>query len=204
MICSNRVPDHTTVSRFRVRHEAALARLFTQILGMCARAGLVSVGVVALDGTAISADASREATRSHEAIRQEVERMLGEAAEVDAREDELYGQARGDELPPELVDRRSRLERLRRCREELEAEQAKAQADYEANLRWRAVWEAEHGRKLESGRACSPGETEPRTGLPLSSPNAHVLNASGASTNAGTTVVATSPSSPRCSKAERG
>lgn len=156
VICSNRVPDHTTIARFRVRHEAALARLFTQVLGLCARAGLVSVGVVALDGTAISADACRDANRSHESIRREVERMLGEAAEVDAREDELYGEKRGDELPAALIDRRSRLERLRLCREELEAEQAKAQADYEANLRWRAEWEAEHGRKLGGRKPFAP------------------------------------------------
>jgi hypothetical protein len=116
----------------------------------------VSVGVVALDGTAISANASREATRSHESIRQEVERMLGEAAEVDACEDELYGDARGDELPAELIDRRSRLERLRRCREELEAEQAKAQADYEANLRWREQWEVEHGHKITGRKPFPP------------------------------------------------
>jgi transposase len=156
VICANRVPDHTTISRFRARHDAALSRMFTQILGMCARLGLVSVGVVALDGTAISADASREATRSHESIREEVERMLGEAAEVDAREDELYGEARGEELPAELVDRRSRLARLRRCREELEAEQAKAEAAYQENLRWRAEWEAEHGRKLGGRKPFPP------------------------------------------------
>ena len=156
VICSNRVPDHTTISRFRVRHEVALSELFTQILGLCARAGLVSVGIVALDGTPIGADACRDANRSHDSIRQEVQRMLGEAAEVDAREDELYGAARGDELPAELIDRRSRLARLRRCREELEAEQAKAQADYEANLRWRAEWEAEHGRKLGGRKPFPP------------------------------------------------
>jgi transposase len=156
VICANRVPDHTTIARFRVRHEQMLSRLFTQILGMCARAGLVSVGVVALDGTAISANASREATRSHESIQREVDRMLGEAAEVDAREDELYGSARGDELPAELTDRRSRLERLRRCREELEAEQAKVQAAHEENLRWRAEWEAEHGRKLTGRKPFPP------------------------------------------------
>jgi len=86
--------------------------------------------------------------------------MLGEAAEVDAREDELYGDARGDELPPELIDRRSRLARLRRCREELEAEQAKAHADYEANLRWRAEWEAEHGRKLAGRKPFPPDPDE--------------------------------------------
>jgi transposase len=159
VVCANRVPDHTTIARFRARHEQGLGRMFIQILGLCARAGLVSVGVVALDGTAISADASREATRSHDSIRQEVERMLGEAAEVDAREDELYGEARGDELPAELIDRRSRLARLRRCREELEAEQAKAEAVYQENLRWRAGWEAEHGRKL-GGRKPFPPDAD--------------------------------------------
>ena len=156
VICANRAPDHTTIARFRARHEQALADIFTQVLALCARAGLVSVGVLALDGTAINANASREATRSYDAIRGEVERILGEAAAVDAAEDERHGDARGDELPAELVDRRSRLERLRRCRDELEAEQAKTVAAYEENLRWRAEWEAEHGRKLGGRKPFAP------------------------------------------------
>jgi hypothetical protein len=45
---------------------------------------------------------------------------------------------------------------LRRCREELEAEQAKAHADYEANLRWRAEWEVEHRRKLGGRKPFAP------------------------------------------------
>lgn len=156
VICANLAPDHTTISRFRARYQAALANTFTQILAMCAKAGLVSVGVVALDGTLIAANASRAATRTHESIREEVDRMLGEAAAVDAAEDEQHGDARGDELPPELVDRGSRLARLRRCREELEAEQARAQMAYEENLRWRADWEAEHGRKLAGRKPFPP------------------------------------------------
>jgi transposase len=159
VICANRAPDHTTISRFRARHEEALARTFTQVLAMCAKAGLVSVGVVALDGTLIAANASRAATRSHESIREEVDRMLGEAAAVDAAEDERHGDARGDELPAELVDRRSRLARLRRCREELEAEQARTQMAYEQNLRWRTDWESEHGRKL-GGRKPFPPDSD--------------------------------------------
>ncbi len=156
VICADRAPDHTTISRFRARHEEALARTFTQVLAMCARAGLVSVGVVALDGTLIAGDAAWAATCTHESIREEIERMLGEAAAVDAAEDEQHGDARGDELPPELVDRRSRLARLRRCREELEAEQAKAEAAYQENLRWRAEWESEHGRKLAGRKPFPP------------------------------------------------
>jgi hypothetical protein len=119
----------------------------------------VSVGLVAVDGTLIAGNASQAATRTHQAICEEVDRILGEAAAVDAGEDEQFGNERGDELPVGLRDRRSRLERLRRCREELEAEQAQLQADHEANLRWRADWEAEHGRKL-GGRKPTPPDPD--------------------------------------------
>lgn len=156
VICANQRPDHATIARFRARHQDALARTFTQVLALCARAGLVSVGVVAVDGTAMAANASREATRSYPSIREEVDRILGEAERVDAAEDAEHGAARGDELPAELTDRRSRLARLRRCKDELEAEQSQAQAAYDENLRWRADWEAEHGRKLGGRKPFAP------------------------------------------------
>src|SRR3954451_25326538 len=47
VICANRSPDHTTIARFRQRHEAALAGLFGEVLALCAEAGLLRVGVVA-------------------------------------------------------------------------------------------------------------------------------------------------------------
>jgi hypothetical protein len=104
----------------------------------------------------MAANASREATRGYPAIRQEVDRILADAAQIDAAEDAEHGPARGDELPAELGDRRSRLARLRRCREELEAEQARVQAAYEDNVAWRAAWEAEHGRKLGGRKPFAP------------------------------------------------
>jgi len=159
VICANRVPDHATIARFRVRHEQALADIFTQVLSLCARAGLVSVGIVALDGTLISGNASPDATRNYASIRAEVDAMLKQAAQADAAEGDQFGDARGDELPAALADRRSRLERLRRCREELEREEADSQAAYAANLAWRARWETEHGRKL-TGRKPTPPDPE--------------------------------------------
>lgn len=138
----------TVSSRSLKSNEQALADTFEQVLALCARAGLVSVGLVALDGTLIAADASQSANRSCSQIRAEVERMLEEAAEVDEREDAELGEARGDELPAELSDRRSRRERLRRCKEELEGRHAAEQRPHEDNLAWRADWEAEYGRKL--------------------------------------------------------
>lgn len=156
VIAANQSPDHATIARFRVRHEQALSEMFTQILALCARAGLVSVGLVALDGTRICANAAQSANRTHVGLREEVERILDEAGRVDAEEDERFGRKRGDELPAGLADRRSRIERLRRCREELETEQAETQAAYEENMRWRARWEAEHGRKLAGRRPTPP------------------------------------------------
>ncbi len=148
VIAANQIPDHATIARFRARHEQALADTFTQVLALCARAGLVSVGVVALDGSLLAGNASPQATRSHASIREEVERMLAQAAQADAAEDERLGDARGDELPAELVDARSRRERLRRCKEQLEQAQANEEAAHQANLDWRAAWEREHGRRL--------------------------------------------------------
>ena len=44
VIAANRVPDHATIARFRVRHERAIADLFGEVLALCAEAGLVEVG----------------------------------------------------------------------------------------------------------------------------------------------------------------
>ena len=89
VLAANQIPDHATIARFRARHEQALADTFEQVLALCARAGLVSVGLVALDGSLIAANASQGATRSYPQIRAEVERMLEEAAEV-AGDEHVY------------------------------------------------------------------------------------------------------------------
>jgi transposase len=180
VICANRTPDHATIARFRARHERALAETFTQVLALCTKAGLVSVGVVAVDGSLIAGDASQAATRSYAAIRREVEEMLEEAAAADAADDERFGEARGDELPPELADPRSRRERLRRCKEELEREQLEAQAAYEENLAWRAEWEVEHGRKLTGRKPTPPAADalEKRT-INTTDPDTRVMKRAG-------------------------
>ena len=75
--------------------------------------------VVAVDGTKIAAAATHHATRSYEQIAREI---LEQAAELDAAEDERYGDARGDELPPELQTANGRRERLRAAKQALDAE----------------------------------------------------------------------------------
>src|SRR4051794_9895288 len=121
VITANQVPDHATIARFRARHEQAIADLFGGVLGLCARAGLVKVGIVAVDGTKVAAAATHHATRDYEQIAKEI---LEEAAEIDAAEDELYGEARGDELPEGLRTSGDRRKWLREAKRALEAERA--------------------------------------------------------------------------------
>jgi transposase len=113
VITANQVPDHATVARFRVRHEAALGELFGQVLWLCADAGLVSVGVVALDGSKFAAAPSDKALRSYEQIAAEI---IEQAAQIDAAEDDIHGPARGDELPEQLASREGRRAWLREAR----------------------------------------------------------------------------------------
>ena len=117
VICANQRPDHTTIARFRQRHETALAGLFGDVLALCAEAGLVQVGVVAIDGTKVHANASQHATRSYEEIAREI---LAEAGAVDAAEDEQFGERRGDELPSELATAQGRRGWLREAKRRLD------------------------------------------------------------------------------------
>src|ERR1019366_8302721 len=99
VITGNVVPDHATIARFVVRHEQALADLFSEVLRLCDEAGLVAPG-----------------GRSHdfERIAREV---LAEHKATDEAEDEQFGQARGDELPEQLRTPEGRREFFRKARQ---------------------------------------------------------------------------------------
>ena len=165
VVAGNLVPDHSTIAEFRCRHERPLGAVFTGVLGLCARAGLVSVGVVAIDGTKMAANASTDANRDFGQIAREI---LAEAAAVDAREDELYGDQRGDELPEQLRTREGRRQALREAKGRLTREghdAAETSADGERSVtveldpgqfvtrpQGRRVWVREGRRGLEAAR----------------------------------------------------
>src|SRR5919106_918377 len=121
VIAANQRPDHTTVARFRQRHQDALAGLFGEVLGLCAQAGLVGVGVIAIDGTKVHANASERATRDYEQIAREI---LTEADAVDREEDERFGERRGDELPEPLATGEGRARWLAEAKRRLEQQRA--------------------------------------------------------------------------------
>ena len=128
-------PDFRTISDFRKRHLPALATLFQQVLLLCRRAGLVSFGHVALDGTKIKANASKHKAMSdarmieaEDELAAEITAWLERAVAADTAEDAEHGDRRGDELPDWLRNKQQRRERIRAAKAELEAE-AKAAAE---------------------------------------------------------------------------
>lgn len=124
VVCGQDVPDHCSIARFRARNETAVVALFTQVLQLCAAAGMVKLGIVAIDGTKISANAARGANRSYDSVRAEAERIAAEvvadAAEVDAAEDAVEAVSSAqDGLPAGLATRRGRVANLKKALEEI-------------------------------------------------------------------------------------
>jgi transposase len=122
VLAAQEAPDHATIARFIERHQDAIAGLFSEVLALCAEHGLAKVGVIAVDGTKVPANAGRDAHADYEQIAREI---LEEAKAVDAAEDELYGDARGDELPEEWRTGDGRRKWLRDARRRLEEQREK-------------------------------------------------------------------------------
>ena len=121
VLAAQQQPDHATIARFIERHQDAIAGLFGEVLSLCAKQGLATVGVLAVDGTKLAGNASRDANVDYERVAREI---LEEAKAVDAAEDELYGDARGDELPEQLRTGEGRRAWLREARKRLEQQRA--------------------------------------------------------------------------------
>lgn len=149
-ICADVVPDHIAVARFRTHHQDAIADAFIDVLALCARAGLASLGTIAIDGTKMGTDAALGANRSESALRKEVEEILAQAATTDDEEEHLQPTL-GGELPAELAGGSSRLARLRAALEEIEGERRAREAE-EAEKAKRLAEEAAGGRRPR-GRA---------------------------------------------------
>ena len=175
VLTGNQQPDHSRVSDFRRRNLDALKGLFIQILRLCQKAGMVSLGHVALDGTKVQANASKHKAMSHERmlraekeLEQEINALMRKAEILDAQEDRKYGKGkRGSELPEELRYKQSRLARIRQARKEMEAEtaaatarqrqeeaqKARAKASEAQEADAPAAEQAEHQKKVEAAAA---------------------------------------------------
>jgi transposase len=179
---ANAVPDYRSIARFRRRHLGALEDLFTQVLVLCQRAGLVKLGRVALDGTKVRASASRHKAMSYdrmgkrvEELRGEVQALLSDAEASDQREDEEFGEDhRGDELPPELATKRARLAAILAAKEALEGE-AKEKAAREARTKALAKGASAPESERAAQDAATQASVNPRAQRNFTDPDARIM-----------------------------
>lgn len=190
VITANQVPDHTSIARFRQRHEEALKGLFVQVLAVCARAGMVNLGVVALDGTKLRASAALSANKAREQLDKLLGSEPGPGDGLDAVVDDLFAAAEradaadeardtnpDDESPAVLRSRTERKRRLKQAKAELDAAQAPAQEEYEAKLAKRAAYKAETGKGYP-GRPLMPPQQKfraPHQKVNLTDPQSRVM-----------------------------
>ena len=189
-LAAGNVPDFRTLSDFRKLHGAALNGLFVQVLKLCAEAGLVKLGRVAVDGTKVKANASKHKAMSYArmsereaALRAQVAELLARAQATDEAEDAEYGDdRRGDELPEELQRAEGRLAKIRAAKAALEA-QAREQAVKElevaqANQAERERKERENGRRFGGRGFVIPdpetAQPEPKAQRNFTDPESHI------------------------------
>lgn len=184
MLCADQHPDFRSIARFRKRHLDALAELFVQALRLCKAAGLVGLGVLAVDGTKLRANASRHKAMSYERMGPKAEKLEAEIAELtarmeallaegeatDAAEDEQHGpDRRGDELPAELARRESRLAKIREAMAALETEAREA----EAQRREQMAAEGKKPRQPPHGR--DPFAPKPKAQRNFTDPDSKIM-----------------------------
>jgi transposase len=155
-------PDHATIARFRAWHENALGGLFSQVLRLLAAEGMVSLGLLSLDGTKLAGNAAQKANRTLP----QIEKILAEAAAADAADDGNPQPA----TPRTLARRAERRERLARARDRLAAED---QARREAQRAKQEAWEAAAAAGKRRGQR--PGD-EPRANRAGTEPRANITD----------------------------
>lgn len=129
VICAQDPPDHSTIARFRQDNTEAVESLFVQVLELAGQAGLGRVGVIAIDGTRIAANASHGANRRRSWLERQVAAAMAEAAETDQAEDDLFGaETNPAGMDPDWADPASRVERIKAALARAEQAAVKATA----------------------------------------------------------------------------
>ena len=145
-------PDHATIARFRARHETALGGLFSQVPRLLAAEGMVSLGLLSLDGTKLAGNAAQKANRTLP----QTGKLLAEAAAADAAEDARLGGRLDEPAPRTLARRAGRRERLARARDRLVAGDT---ARRDAQRARQDAWDAAAAAGKRGGRR--PGDEPP-------------------------------------------
>ena len=132
-VTANQHPDHDTIAAFRARHRADFERLFVTVLDVCVESGMKRVGVVAIDGTRLRANAAKSRTKTRDQLarylvhlKKLVESILRDAAHQDRLDaDSVKDQTRTGTVLDEkkLGQARARIAEVEEAMRMLEDEQ---------------------------------------------------------------------------------
>ena len=186
-LAADQHPDHDTVAAFRQDHLPLLPGLFAETLRLCQAAGMVKLGVVAIDGTKLKANAnSRRAATYEHIVERENElaalsrRLLEEAERVDAEEDERFGKGRrGDELPAELATVEGRRAKLQQAKQTLEAERRQV-AERAAQERVEAGGKPRSEAEKKRWKRAKNEQPAPKARYNFVDPDSRIMKDSGA------------------------
>ena len=144
-----------------------MASVFTSSLRLCAEAGMVNLGVVALDGTKMGCPAALDANRTKDHIEEAVKKMLEEAEAADAAEDAALRPRRHRRRAARAPAGSMQLAASAwpQAKAVLDAQDKAAQEAHEAHLAQRAEKEETSGKKLRGRKPKTPDTSEAKVNV---------------------------------------
>ena len=158
IVARNHQPDHITISRFCKSFTSELETLYYQFLKIAHENGMLNVGVIALDGTKMKANAAMRANRTLTPIEIEIKQMFKDSCRIDEEEDKIYGdKGNADIVPETLKTHKKRQELFEAAKKKMSEESAREKQDYEERVKQREEEENENsdGKKIR-GRKPNP------------------------------------------------
>jgi transposase len=167
-VAANTHPDHDTLATFRRRFLKEVESLFVQVLVLAREMKLLKLGHIALDGTKITANASKHralswahANKIEAQLRREVQALLALAEKTDCS-----GTPDGMDVPAEIARREDRLDAITQAKAKIEQRAAER---YLAERQEFEAKQAQRKAKCDAGKKPRGKDPEPPTAGPKDS-----------------------------------
>jgi len=114
-------PDFRTISDFRLNNLTEFDELFGQVIDICMRLGMVSLGHIAIDGSKFKANASDRRSYDQKRVQEAINKLLEQADQTDQQEDRLHGPDNsGVSVPEPVRKQKDRLKKLQQIKKQLD------------------------------------------------------------------------------------
>lgn len=158
-------PDHDTICSWRNANEKAISTCFVEVLKLARELKLLKLGTIAIDGTHIRANASKDKNLTYERaeqldtlLEQDIEALMQKAKQADQQNES------NDELPEQIARRDKLREKVSQAKRDIEARaKAKARDGQAAYLQKQAAHEKRNaGGGRPQGSPPKPPSDKPK------------------------------------------